>query len=262
MTEIIPYYKPLGLTPLQTIEQLRKERPELATTPITYAGRLDPMAEGLLLLLAGDAVHRKEEFLNLDKTYQAEILCGFSSDTFDILGLAEYQPLSGRISGHHENPQGLLTAVNSAVNSAVSALVGQHEFPYPAYSSKPVAGRPMWQHARSGAISDAKIPRRKMTVLNADVKNVELQTWADIYARIAASIKLVTGDFRQTEILAQWDNLNSKISPTAKFPIVTITFKVTSGTYIRTLANELGKLLNSRALLFSLKRTKIGRYRI
>ena len=66
MSEIIPYYKPLGLTPLQAIHKLTTERPELKQFPITYAGRLDPMAEGLLLLLVGDGLVRSSIRANDD----------------------------------------------------------------------------------------------------------------------------------------------------------------------------------------------------
>ena len=40
-----------------------------------------------MILLAGDAVYEKEKYLKLDKEYEAEILFGFETDTYDILGL-------------------------------------------------------------------------------------------------------------------------------------------------------------------------------
>lgn len=243
MNELISYYKPLGLTPLQAIEQLRRERPELIDVPITYAGRLDPMAEGILLLLAGDAVHRKEEFLKSDKTYEAKILFGFSSDSFDVLGLAKM--------GGDERPS--LNEIKQAVHS----LTGEHEFEYPAFSSKTIEGKPMWELTKSGA-AVTQPPKRKMTVYSANVTSAEEVAWQNIYANIVDSISLVSGDFRQTEILDQWQALNKTIQPQTKFTVANIVFEVSSGTYIRTLAHHLGRLLNNRALLYHLKRTEIN----
>lgn len=238
MQTVIPYYKPLGLTPLQAIEKLKSEHPEFADVPITYAGRLDPMAEGLLILLAGDAVHRKQEFLDLPKTYEAKILLGFSSDTFDILGLAQQH------DAKHKNPQELITAIKD--------LVGTHEFPYPPYSSKTVDGKPLWLLTRENKISAADLPTREMTVLSVEKLEVRDEPWKNVYSEIVSSINLVDGDFRQDEILKQWTTLN----PNHDIQILSVEFTVTSGTYIRTLANELG------GLLLHLIRTSIGKYHL
>ena len=53
---------------------------------MTYAGRLDPMASGVLLVLAGEETKNKDKYLGLDKEYDFEILFGFATDTYDILG--------------------------------------------------------------------------------------------------------------------------------------------------------------------------------
>ena len=84
---ILNIYKKTGETPLETINRLRADKPEYQNAKITYAGRLDPLAKGALILLAGDAVYEKEKYLKLDKEYEAEILFGFETDTYDILGL-------------------------------------------------------------------------------------------------------------------------------------------------------------------------------
>jgi tRNA U55 pseudouridine synthase TruB len=79
--------KNVGVTPLQAIETFRKEKPELKDLPLTYAGRLDPMAGGKLLVLIGDECKRREKYDGLDKEYEFEVLLGFASDSGDVLGL-------------------------------------------------------------------------------------------------------------------------------------------------------------------------------
>ena len=51
-------------------------------------GRLDPLAEGVLLILIGDECKNKEKYLGLDKEYEVAIIFGISTDTGDALGLA------------------------------------------------------------------------------------------------------------------------------------------------------------------------------
>ncbi len=251
MDEIISYYKPLGFTPLQAIAKLRTERPELKNAQITYAGRLDPMAEGLLLLLINEAVHRKEEFLRLDKTYKAKILLGFSSDSLDILGLVD------DITSNYQFPD---DKNFREIMTAVSSLIGIHKFPYPNFSSKTVDGKPLWQYAREGKLKNITIPLREMDVVNAEVLNLEWVPWPKIYQTILDTISLVNGEFRQQDILAQWAKINANIATTQTFPIITVAFDVSSGTYIRTIAHELGKRLQTKSLLLHLKRTRVGEF--
>ena len=68
MQSVIPVYKPLGLTPLQAIVKFKKLFPDYANEKISYAGRLDPMAEGLLLLLVGEENKQRNEYEDLSKT--------------------------------------------------------------------------------------------------------------------------------------------------------------------------------------------------
>ncbi len=121
MQEIYLVDKPLGWTPLEAILELKKQRQELTDTPVTYAGRLDPMASGLLLLLSGNAIKRKQEFLDLPKTYYATIMFGFASDSFDALGMVT-----------KSNVDVDVTIPN--LLSATHSLVGNYTLPLPAYS--------------------------------------------------------------------------------------------------------------------------------
>lgn len=51
---ILLLYKPVSITPLELIEKFRLDNPLYKDSKLGYAGRLDPMAEGLLLILVGD----------------------------------------------------------------------------------------------------------------------------------------------------------------------------------------------------------------
>lgn len=82
-------YKKVGETPLECLGRWVKQNPKYENMKMTYAGRLDPMAEGELLVLVGEECYEKEKYLGLDKEYEFDILFGFGTDTYDILGLTD-----------------------------------------------------------------------------------------------------------------------------------------------------------------------------
>ena len=53
MSGIVQIYKNEGETPLECLERFRVEQPLYKDATLSYAGRLDPMAEGILLVLVG-----------------------------------------------------------------------------------------------------------------------------------------------------------------------------------------------------------------
>ena len=74
--------KPPGMTPLAAIEQLRRERPQefSADLKMGYAGRLDPLARGLLVCLAGPhgaPLSLQKEIESESKIYEFQVIYYF-----------------------------------------------------------------------------------------------------------------------------------------------------------------------------------------
>src|SRR3989344_2208467 len=87
MKNILAVYKPVGITPLEAVMRYKQKHPQYRTKKMSYPGRLDPMAEGVLVLLAGEDTKKMISFMKHDKEYVADILLGLSTDTLDILGM-------------------------------------------------------------------------------------------------------------------------------------------------------------------------------
>jgi tRNA pseudouridine55 synthase len=161
--------KPLGATPLEMIRRLKTVRSELADTPMTYAGRLDPMAEGVLLILAGDDVHSKDTYLALEKEYVAQLVFGFTTDTGDLLGLAE-------------RASGTTAPAQRAIAQALSGMRGEFTFRLPPFSSFKVSGKPLFAWAREGRLNEIEIPERTVSVHEAelvDMRSISQRELAD-----------------------------------------------------------------------------------
>lgn len=240
-------YKNLGETPRECLERFRAGNPEYADVPMTYAGRLDPMAEGLLVVLSGDAVNEKETYTALPKTYVFQMLWGFETDTLDILGK--------------------ITETNNSevskedVEKVLGKSVGKFEQVYPAYSSKPVSGKPLFQWAREGRLGEIEIPKHEVEVFKADFVSRRTVSSPDLLRYIVRDVSLVKGDFRQDEITSKWKEVLSKNENT-EFVVDTIEVEVSSGFYVRQFVSDLAHSLGTVATTFHIKRTQIGDFSV
>lgn len=274
--QIIPFYKNMGETPLSALSRLREEKPEYQFLPLTYAGRLDPLAEGLLLILAGDECMKKDEYTMLSKEYEVKVLFGFATDTYDVMGIVDDLEMKRRYvvpgslaqtdEASRENfQQKIIRAdgnnISSEIFKAFEKFTGDFEQAYPPYSSRTVNSKPLFQWAREGRLSEIEIPKHKVHVESIEIKKVETITKEKLYKYIKSSIGSVQGDFRQEEILAKWEDVFSTES-NSEYQVVTLTINCGSGTYVRSIANDLGNLLGVPALALHIKRTKIGDFKI
>ncbi|TSC70917.1 MAG: tRNA pseudouridine55 synthase [Parcubacteria group bacterium Gr01-1014_46] len=241
--DVYVVYKNLGETPLECIQRFKKNKPEFGSSSVTYAGRLDPMAEGLLILLTNEKVNEKEKYLDLPKTYEFEVLWGFETDTLDILGKISNSKF--QISKQEE------------VEDYLKKTVGKFEQKYPDYSSKPVQGKPLFQWAREDRLSEIDIPKHEVEVFEAKYISRRIISKEDLLNDIDFKIGKVRGDFRQKEILEKWKEVLSGTSE-ENFVIDKLELKVSSGFYVRQFVSDMAEDLGMLATTFHIKRTKIG----
>ncbi len=249
MNEVISLYKPAGLTPSQLIDDLKKKYPSFEGVKISPAGRLDPMAEGLVLLLVGDANKRRDEFLKLDKTYEFSILFGITTDTYDLLGKVLKTDFS------YSYP-----VLSEKLPKLLASHIGKTSQPYPPFSSKPVNGKPLFHYARTKQLEEIILPEKTVTIKELHLISLYKDTTDEVKKTTLEKISAVAGDFRQEEITKIWEEQFPSFPTTLSVAECTAT--VSSGTYIRSLAHTLGEELGCGALAFSIKRTKIGNYRV
>lgn len=244
MKEVFPMYKKRGETPLEALERFRAENIEYADVPLTYAGRLDPAAHGVLLVLAGEVCKEKEEYLKLPKEYRADILLGITTDTYDLLGVVdEVRTLEAF------DPEILLDIPEK--------FEGMRVWEYPPFSSKTVDGIPLWKLAREGKLSEIEIPEREMTFNSITCEEVRVVESMGVQKRVGELLTQISGDFRQQEIVESWSGI-----PARAFSVITLDIECESGTYIRSLAHKIGEEYGMGALLFDLERTWVGEWTI
>ncbi len=256
MKKVFILNKKEGETPLERMEIFRtkniKKDKRFKDIKMTYAGRLDPMASGVLVVLVGEETKNKQKYLDLNKIYKFEVLFGFSTDTYDILGKVMASPKPGlREMGKKELEQ--LIKVN------LKKFIGKFRQTYPIYSSKTVNGKQLFEYARSG--ESVELPDREVEVYSLRFLKLRKINNKKVLVNIEGRVGKVKGDFRQTEILKIWSKylLGHRMSKSS-FYVGSFEVKCSSGTYVRGIANTLGEMINIPSLAFSIKRKKVGKW--
>jgi len=249
LKKIIILNKKEGETPLEALEKFRKKNKEYKEVPMTYAGRLDPMASGVLLILTGEECKKKEKYLVLSKEYKFQILFGFTTDTYDILGKVS--------SCARQNfTQEVLV---KKIKDNLKHFTGKFIQEYPTYSSKTVRGKPLFQYAREG--KEVKSPKREVFVKSLRLGKIRIINPGKLFKNIEIRIQKVKGDFRQEEILEIWRKvLKSPKKNKEVFFLADFHISCSSGTYVRAIANDLGERIGVPALALTIVRTKIGKW--
>lgn len=246
MNIVIAMTKKLGETPLEALNRLRVEVPQYATETLSYAGRLDPMATGVMLVLVGEANKKRADYLNLEKKYTAEILIGVSTDTYDTLGL-----VTDSVKEQYDRE-----SIEEIVREKINGLTGTFSQKYPEFSSKPVFGEPLFVHARNGR--HVTVPVHDVTVYSSSVLSCVDMSAEIVLSRIHTGITSVGGDFRQTDIWNTWQSVLGE--STIHFIVVAVELSVSSGFYIRQYAHDLGVLIGVPACVLSIDRTQVGEW--
>lgn len=242
--------KERGQTPLEAIQIWKAAYPEFASLPASYAGRLDPMAEGKLLVLLGEECKRQSAYTKLDKEYVIEVLLGVGSDTGDVLGIVEAAAEPDR----------------SRIQTALAQERGTHRIPYPAFSSKTVNGKPLFLYTLEGIQDSITIPEHDETIYRIELLktrtystpelNTLITTALAVVPRSDAPSKALGADFRIDAVRASWDPV---LQGTRTYTVLTLRVACASGTYMRSVAQRLGTALGTQGLALSIRRTRIGK---
>jgi tRNA pseudouridine55 synthase len=169
--------KPGGATSHDLVARLRKQ---LGMRGVGHAGTLDPMATGVLLLLAGEAT-KLSPYLTLEhKTYLAEVRFGRATDTDDVEGhVVRESPLPA--GGLDEN----------AVSAALTAERERTLQLPPAVSAIQIGGERAYRLVRRGETPvlpprSVRVLRLELRALGSDRLEVEVTASKGYYVRALA----------------------------------------------------------------------------
>lgn len=247
---IIPIYQRLGQSSHRIAQSVGDELGE----PATHTGTLDPMAEGVLVVLTGEDRFKKSEYSHWQKTYQFSSIWGVATDSLDVLGLiTQWQPIE-QIEA--------VSNLESKTRIVFPQLLGQRDQIMPAFSAKRIAGESYFDLAKRG--EPVPTTTQSITIHSLDLLRIETISSAQLLTHVSDKIGKVSGDFRQEACLARWqDKLTSLLTdPTIAWPVFHWQATVSHRTYMRALVRDMSQLVGMPSTTFSITRTQNGKYSI
>jgi tRNA pseudouridine55 synthase len=123
---------------------------------IGHGGTLDPLATGVLITGVGKGTKALQNFLLCTKTYEAVVLFGTSTDSYDrvgkVLKKAPYEHIT-----------------REKVEEALGQFRGKFKQLPPLFSALKMNGKPLYEYAREGKVPPREIERRDVEVLQLEI---------------------------------------------------------------------------------------------
>jgi len=198
---------------------------------ISYIGRLDPMASGIIIYLEGDELKDRDKYMDMDKTYKFNLIIGILTDTGDCLG---------KIS----KIQSVNTINITKLTEIFSEFIGEYEQRYPVYSAYQIhkngMKKPLWYFAKNEIeLEESDIPKHIIKIYNLEQDAKPIFSIKNMNYFMEQVEMIPDGlELRKEEIMAQYQEYD-------KIRLIGIPMlaKVSSGTYIRQLCMDIGDKL-------------------
>ena len=227
---VIPIDKPRQWTSFQAVNKIKavvRNTYGLKKFKIGHAGTLDPLATGLLLVCIGKATKTIPQLQDGDKVYTGTMVFGATTPCYDL-----------------ERPVDLL-------DETVRQFTGTIQQVPPMFSAVKIDGQRAYEIARSQESGDKEVKSKPVNVYSFEITAF----------RPGSQNTPIT---QSTPITQNTPSKNLYQNPLGEVPphLPQADFRIHcgKGTYIRSLARDLGLALDSGAFLASLRREQVGEY--
>lgn len=215
--------KPVGLgstTAVSAVKRILREAGE-PKTKVGHGGTLDPLASGVLPIALGEATKLAGRMLDAAKAYDFTIRFGVETDTLDGEGAV--------VATSEARP------TRGEVETMLPRFTGDIEQVPPAYSALKIEGKASYARARAG--EQVELQPRPVTIHELSV-----------HPELVEGTPLVSADGK------------GRASTGSALMVEEITFSATvsKGTYIRSLARDIARALNTVGHVTMLRRTRAG----
>lgn len=275
---LLNIWKPAGITSMQVVRQVKNLSQE---SRVGHVGTLDPFADGVLPVAIGKSTNMIKYMDNYNKTYRVMINFGESTTTQDLSGeVIKNDNLS------LEDLENFELNNFEKIKSAAEKLTGEISQKVPLYSAVKFDGKPMYWYARneievpvktrSAYIYEAKYIAAGVNpkALNFEHKQVDMVeekqyieqyrkgsfTWETFENLCPGQVHARREFFPElAQSSSDLDSANYVNLPKA-WAIFDLT--VSSGTYVRTWAEDLANACGLSGYAFSLRRLANGPYKL
>jgi tRNA U55 pseudouridine synthase TruB len=243
---MLEFYKEPGVTPLEFINTIKKQYPD---KKICYTARLDPMARGKIPVLFGEECKDMHKYTNLSKTYEVKLMIGLKTDSDDVLGILE----DNLPNTYLDNLDNYTMLSNYLIYKYKYFFNIENEISitqkYHYFSTKALLER------NKGNFEDNTHSVTLFSSKIVDRGELDFREWINECISIIDKVDK-TKDFRQKEIIEQWENIKNT-NTNMKINYITLQLHVGSGFFVRQFIREISDALGIPLLCYDIHRTSI-----
>ena len=144
-----------------SLNQWKRRKNKTLNVKIGHGGTLDPLATGVLIIGVGKGTKQLQGFLECTKSYEAVLLFGAATDSYDVLG----KVLSRAPFAH---------VTREAVEKALDGFKGRIMQRPPIFSARRIQGKRLYEYAREGKELPEEIKESEV-----NVESLEVVDWLD-----------------------------------------------------------------------------------
>ena len=147
--------KSKGVSSFGAINHLKKV---IKAKKVGHAGTLDPMAEGLMIVMINEATKFSDNLMKKDKEYYVEMELGYKTDTYD---------LEGTVIAKYDSE---INISDSEIIQAVNSFKGKIKQVPPMYSAIKIEGQKLYDLARKGI----EVERAERNVEISEIREIKV----------------------------------------------------------------------------------------
>lgn len=245
--QVLVIDKPYQWTSFQAVNKIKstiRHRYDLKKFKIGHAGTLDPLATGVLLVCVGKATKRIDELQAGEKVYTGTMVLGATTPCFDL-----ERPID------HNYPYEHITM--DAIQSVLPQFLGDVDQVPPIFSAVKIGGQRAYSYAKE-AKEGEEIPSptpKKIHIASFEITDFRPGT-------TAPSEPLENNTIAENSTPTHHLYEHPLGTVPTHLPQLDFRIRCGKGTYIRSIARDLGLSLESGAFLSKLRREKVGEHTI
>lgn len=242
---LVETWKPFGVT---SCDFTMQKKAELGCSRICHAGRLDPFAQGVMLLLTEEDVKSMAAHLTHEKVYTFDLVLGLSTISHDFASSI----VSVVDTSHVE-----VKELQQQILNFVDKYVHQE---YPMISSFLVNKKPMWWYSQNNMpLPLASPPSKSVQIYDVKVHRCMSLSWKDFCNMCHERINMVCNPKTKSDLrIRDWvDQYHANVHADVQLTKVHMSLHVSSGFYIRKFCEDFGRYLGIPCIALDITREQI-----
>lgn len=240
---ITKVWKPYGITSIEFVKKF-KNNDNKSIQKITCVGKLDPLAQGELIVLTNEDTKKMKECMKLKKRYIFDLIIGIETESHDCL--SRVLQVGTYLEDVSKSLSNFIEIYNHQQYPLVSSYVVKHKG----------IKNPLWWFYMNG-YRNIKLPSKDVKIDNYKIHNIKKISFSSLSKQFSERIgtikdNLLCESLNTQYFIEHWKELGEMVDTT--HVVIKLEMDVSSGFYVRRFCHDFGKYLNSCGMAHGITR--------